>query len=61
MVLVVTSSGLRGGASSAWYAVLRAQAAAGARLPGLLVEAAAQDGPPTEDLLAVVVRPRGDR
>jgi stage II sporulation SpoE-like protein/GAF domain-containing protein len=63
--LVVASTGVRGGAlyaPGAWLATLRAQAATGPRLAGLLVEAAALRGAPTEDLLAVVVRPRrGDR
>jgi len=61
-VLVVASSGVRGGDASAWYDAVRAHAAAGPRLAGVLVEAAASRGPSGEDLLAVVVRQRrGDR
>jgi len=61
-VLVVASSGVRGGDASAWYDAVRAHAAAGPRLAGVLVEAAGSRGPSGEDLLAVVVRQRrGDR
>jgi Stage II sporulation protein E (SpoIIE) len=65
-MLVVASSGVRGGArgddSTAWRGVVREHAAAGPRLAALLVEAAANRGQPSEDLLAVVIRQRrGDR
>jgi hypothetical protein len=62
-MLVVASSGVCGGDAGAWYGALRATvAAAGPRLAGALVEAAANRGQPREDLLAVVVRQRrGDR
>ena len=60
--LVVASSGVRGGArgddATAWRGVVREHAAAGPRLAGLLVEAAAGRGQPVDDLLAVVVRQR---
>jgi hypothetical protein len=60
--LVVASSGVRGGArgddATAWRGVVREHAAAGPRLAGLLVEAAASRGLPVDDLLAVVVRQR---
>jgi hypothetical protein len=62
LVLVVASSGVRGGDAGAWYGVVRDHAAAGPRLAGVLVDAAASRGPSGEDLLAVVVRQRrGDR
>jgi hypothetical protein len=62
MLLVVASSEVHGGDASAWYGALRGQAAAGSRLAGALVEAAASRGQPRGDLLAVVVRQRrGDR
>jgi hypothetical protein len=61
-MLVVASSGVRGRArgddSTAWHAVARDHAAEGPRLAGLLVEAVANRGQPSEDLLAVVVRRR---
>jgi hypothetical protein len=61
-VLVVASTGVRGGDATAWYAVLRSHAAAGARFATRLVEAAGTGRQLTDDLLAVVVRPRrGDR
>ena len=56
---VVASSGVRAGTSNAWYGVL-AGGAPGARLAALLVETAAHDGAPSDDLLAVVVVPRRD-
>ena len=59
-LLVIASSGVYGGAA-AWRGVLRDPAAAGPRLAGRLVDAAAAGGQPGEDLLAVVVRQRGDR
>ncbi|HEX2688151.1 MAG TPA: SpoIIE family protein phosphatase [Kofleriaceae bacterium] len=61
-MLVVASSGVRGGArgddSTAWRGVVHEHAAAGPRLAGLLVDAAANRGQPGEDLLAIVVRQR---
>jgi serine phosphatase RsbU (regulator of sigma subunit) len=59
-VLVVASSGVYGGAA-AWRGVLRDPAALGSRLAARIVDAAAAGGQPGEDLLAVVVRQRGDR
>ncbi|HEX3765109.1 MAG TPA: SpoIIE family protein phosphatase [Kofleriaceae bacterium] len=59
-LLVIASSGVYGGAP-AWRGVLRDPAALGPRLAARLVDAAAAGGQPGEDLLAVVVRQRGDR
>jgi hypothetical protein len=59
-LLVIASSGVSGGAP-AWRDVLRDPAALGPRLAARLVDAAAAAGQPVEDLLAVVVRQRGDR
>lgn len=59
-VLIVVSSGVHGGAA-AWRGALRDPAMSGARLAVRLVDAAAAGGQPDEDLLAVVVRKRGDR
>jgi len=58
-ILVVASSGVRGSASSAWYGALRDPDAAGARLAALLVDAVADHGTASEDLLAVVIQARG--
>lgn len=57
-VLVIGSTGVRGGDPAVWYGAVAEQAAAGPRLAGVLVEAAANRGPVGEDLLAVVVRQR---
>jgi hypothetical protein len=59
-MLVVASTGVRGSASRAWYGALRAHRAAGSRLAALLVDAVADHGTASEDLLAVVIRSRGD-
>jgi hypothetical protein len=59
-MLVVASSGVRGSASRAWYGALRAPRAAGSRLAALLVDAVADHGTASEDLLALVIRLRGD-
>jgi hypothetical protein len=59
-LLVIASSGVSGGAA-AWRGVLRDPAALGPRLAARLVDAAAAGGQPGEDLLAVVIRQRGDR
>jgi hypothetical protein len=59
-LLVIASSGVHGGAP-AWRGVLRDPAALGPRLAARLVDAAAAGGQPSEDLLAVVIRQRGDR
>jgi len=59
-LLVIASSGVYGGAP-AWRGVLRDPAALGPRLAARLVDAAAAGGQPGEDLLAVVIRQRGDR
>ncbi|HET7500097.1 MAG TPA: SpoIIE family protein phosphatase [Kofleriaceae bacterium] len=62
-LLVVASSGVRGKDSSGWVRRLGARGLAapgGPRLAGALVESAAGDGPPARDLLAVVVRQRGE-
>ncbi len=59
-LLVVASSGVYGGAP-AWRGVLREPVAPGARFAARIVDAAAAGGQPGEDLLAVVVRQRGDR
>jgi len=62
LVLVIASRGLHRDGTSAWRGVVRDHVAAGSRLAGLLVDAAANAGHPDEDLLAVVVRRRhGDR
>jgi Stage II sporulation protein E (SpoIIE) len=55
--IAVASSGVRR-AADAWRGVIGDAAALGPRLAGRLVDAAAGDGPPGEDLLAVVVRQR---
>jgi len=55
-VVVIASSGVR--AAAAWRGVVGDAAALGPRLAGRLVDAAAGDRPPGEDLLAVVVRQR---
>ena len=57
-VLVVASTGVRGGDPAAWSGAVSEQAAAGAQLASVLVEAAATRGPAGEDLLAIVVRQR---
>jgi stage II sporulation SpoE-like protein len=57
-VLVVASTGVRVGDPAAWAGAVSAQAAAGPRLAGVLVEAAANRGQVGDDLLAVVVRQR---
>jgi hypothetical protein len=59
-LLVIASRGVHGGAP-AWRDVLRDAAALGPRFAARLVDAAAAGGQPGEDLLAVVVRQRGDR
>jgi len=60
-VLVIGSTGVRGGDPAAWYGAVAEQAVAGSRLAGVLVEAAANPGPVDEDLLVVVVRQRRDQ
>ena len=59
-VLVVASRGVRAGGSDAWYGALGAGVAATPRLAALLVELAANGGPASDDLLAVVIQRRGD-
>jgi len=58
-LLVVASSAVRGTDPASWDARLRERVAAGPRLAGALVEAAAHGSVPA-DLLAVVVRQRRD-
>jgi hypothetical protein len=59
-LLILASSGVYGGAP-AWRSAVGDAAVLGARLAGRIVDAAAAGGQPGEDLLAVVVRWRGDR
>lgn len=59
-LLILASSGVYGGAP-AWRSAVSDAAVLGARLAGRIVDAAAAGGQPGEDLLAVVVRRRGDR
>jgi len=56
-LFVVASSALHGKAA-AWLGVVRRPGAPSARLAARVLDAAAADGPPSEDLLAVVVRQR---
>jgi hypothetical protein len=56
-LLIVASSALRATDDTRWHEQLRDAAPAG-RLAVTLVEQALREGPPREDLLAVVVRPR---
>lgn len=58
-LVIVASSGVHGGAP-AWRGALRDPGTAGSRLARRIVDAAAAGGQPGEDLLAVVVRQRGD-
>jgi GAF domain-containing protein len=57
-LLVVASTGLRGGEDEKWETKLREFAPASGRLASVLVDTALKAGDPTEDLLAVVVRAR---
>lgn len=57
-LVVVASTGLRGGDDERWEARLRESAPASGRLASVLVDLAVKRGEPTEDLLAVVVRAR---
>lgn len=58
-MLAVASTGLRRDDDAHWTGLLRAFAAAGPRMAGVLVEHALAQGEPNEDLLAVIVRERG--
>jgi hypothetical protein len=60
-LLVVASTEVHGDDAARWQRTLRELAAAGPRLAGMLVEAAARGGAVSEDLLAVVVRRRPGR
>ncbi len=57
-LLVVASGALRGSDDATWLEHLREAAPASGRLASVLVDGATKRGTPTEDLLAVVVRPR---
>ncbi len=57
-LVVVASTGLRGTDDARWLETLREIAPAAGRLASVVVETALRAGPPSEDLLAVVVRRR---